>query len=115
MRYVAQRYVQAGTGWDDGEDVTRQVRGALGHAPAAAAWAHRAALARERHEAIQPAAGTVKPRKPARQAAAAQEPAKLLFDESRQLVSVVGAGRVGAKGLEVVPHDLIQHALGDRS
>jgi hypothetical protein len=98
-----------------------QMRGALRRAPAAAARAHRAALAGERHEAIQPTAGTVKPRKPTCEDAAAafdvaqaapseveraQEPAKLLFDESRQPVSVVGAGRIGAKGLEVVPHDL---------
>jgi hypothetical protein len=100
---------------DHGEDVIHQVRSTLGHAPAAAARTHRAAFARERNQAVQPTSAAMEARESTGQKAAAQESVKLLFNEPRQPVSVVGAGCLDPKALEVVPHDLIQHALGGRS
>jgi hypothetical protein len=62
--------------------------GAFGHTPAAAAWTKTTALARERHQSIQPALVTAKAREPGRQAAASKKIAELLLDEPRQPCAV---------------------------
>jgi hypothetical protein len=54
----------------------------------------------------------VKAREPAGEEPAAQEPAKLLLDESRQAVPFVDAGGLGAERLDVIAHHLIEHASG---
>jgi hypothetical protein len=98
----------------DRKDIVDEMRRALGHSPTTAAWTHGPALTRKRHEAIEPAPATAKPREPAREEPAAEKPAELLLDEPRQRVPFVDAGRLGPEPLEVITHDLVQDALGGR-
>jgi hypothetical protein len=88
-----------------GQDVIDQVRCPLRHAPAAAARAEAAPLAREGNQSIEPTGGTPKTSEAAGQAAAPQEITKLLLDKPRQPVATPQRCGLVAKGLEMVPDD----------
>ena len=66
---------------------------------------------RERHEAVEAAGLAMKPRKPARQPAAAEELAELLLDEPRQAFAAAQPSGFRAERLEVIADHLVQHAL----
>jgi hypothetical protein len=53
----------------------------------------------------------MKPREARYERSARQEIAKLLLDKTRQSLAVAHAGRLGAEGLEVVTHQLVEFAL----
>ena len=96
------------------EDAIDEVGRALGHAPAPAARTHRPALARERHQVVQPTAGAVKPGEAAGEKPAPQKPAELFLDKPRQPVAIGHTGRLGPERLEVIAHHLVEHALRGR-
>ena len=96
------------TDWHIGQDVIDQMRRPLRHAPAAAARAEAAPLAREGDESIEPAGGAPKTSEAAGQAAAPQEVTKLLLDELRQPVAIPQRGGLGAEGLEMLPDDPVE-------
>lgn len=73
--------------------------GALGHAPSAAAWAQRPALAREGNEAVEPTSRAAKPGEPRPQGAAAQKLVKLSLDETGEALAVAQLGRLRAERL----------------
>jgi hypothetical protein len=91
--------------------VIDQVRCSLRHSSPAAARTDGPALTGERDKPIETARAAVKAREPASKKSAAQEPSKLLLDESRHAVPFVGATRLGAERFEMVAHHLVQHAL----
>jgi len=97
---------------DIGEDVVDEMRGPSGHAPSTAARAHRPPLAREGDQTVGATGATSKPSEPAREPAASQKAPELLLDEAGQPFSVAQAGRLGAKGLEVLPDDLVKDLSG---
>ena len=82
-----------------------------------AAWCRRPAaarteaspLAREGHEPFRLAVATAKPREPASQEAAAQEPAELVLDEARHAGSLSEPRGLGPERLEVVADDGVDH------
>ena len=74
---------------DGRQHVVDEMRGALGHAPAAAARADGARLARKRHEALGVAGIAPEPGEAAAPDATREEVAELLFDEGRQTPVVV--------------------------
>jgi len=88
---------------DIGEDVVDEMGGPFGHAPSTAARAHRPPLAREGDQTVGATGATSKPSEPAREPAASQKAPELLLDEAGQPFSIAQAGRLGAKGLEVLP------------
>ena len=85
-----------------GQDGVDEVRGPQGHAPAAAAGAHAAALAREGDEALGLASAAAEAGEAVREDAAAQVGAELALDEARDAAMVgVVATALGALCLEV--------------
>lgn len=100
---------------DKREDVIHQMRRALGHSPAAAAWTEGPSLTREGDQTIETAAGTLKTGEPPGEPPAAQKSLELLLDERGQAVALPSARGVGAKGMVVIAHDLIEHALSRRA
>ncbi len=97
------------TYWHVGQDVIDQMRRRpLRHAPAAAARAKAAPLARERDESIDAAGGAPKTSEAAGQAAAPEEFAKLLLDELRQPIAIPQRGGLSAEGLEMLPDDPVE-------
>ena len=95
-----------------GPHLIDQVGGALGHPMATATRTDRAALAREGDEAVEGAIVAMKPGKPTGEPPAPEHVAKLLLDEPRQAFPVAQTGCLGAEGLEILAHDLIDRALG---
>ncbi len=103
--------------------VVHQERGALGHAPAAAASTpthtvrasgtpartEPSALARERDQALGLAPSTPEPRKPAREEAARQERPQLLLDKARHALAVAAVRGLGEERLQVLPCHPMQH------
>jgi hypothetical protein len=92
--------------------VVHQVRRAFSHTTASATRAKPASLARERHQPIQAAPRTAKPRETASQRPATQELPELPLDESWHALALSQAGSLRKKRLEVRLHDLVEHVLG---
>jgi hypothetical protein len=88
-----------------------QMRGALRHSAAAATGAQGAAFARKRDQPVQAAVATAESGESAGEPATPQEVPEGKLDEARQAFPVTQAGRLRAKGLEVVAYDLVQRAL----
>src|SRR5204863_2886100 len=84
------------------------MRRALRHAPAATPRAEPAALARERHEAIQPAGGAPKAGEAPGQTSAPQKVTELSLDKSRDPLAVPQRRRARTKGLKMLMHDPVQ-------
>jgi hypothetical protein len=82
--------------------MVHQMRGALSHAPPTATGTHRPALACERHEPVQAAAVTLKPREASGQEPAPQKATKLLFDEVGQPLTVAHTRSLGTERLEAI-------------
>jgi len=93
-----------GHGWQDAFD---QMRGALGHPPAAATRAQTASLAGEGDEAIEAARRAARPSETACETPARQELAKLALDERRKAVLAARRRHV-QKCLEMVAHERVQ-------
>ena len=93
-----------------GEHGIHQVRGTLGHPPAAATWTEAAPLTRERHQSVETARGAAESREPAGQPPAPQKVPKLVFDKPRQPLALPQRGRLRTECLEVVENDLIERA-----
>jgi hypothetical protein len=91
--------------------VIDQMRGALGHPPPATAWTEAAPLARERHQPIVMASGTVQPCESTGEPSAAKIGAELVFDESRQPLAVPEPGSLGTVSLEVGLNELMEHPV----
>jgi hypothetical protein len=96
---------------DVGEYVVNQVSRAFGHASAAAAGTESAALARERYEPIVATRVAVKAGESRGQTPTREELPKLAFDKPRQAVAVAQRGRLRAERLEMITHELREHAL----
>ena len=94
-----------------GNDVIDPVGSAFGHPAPTAARTESAPFTREGHQSIQTASLTTKPSESARQAAAAQKIAELLFDEPRQALAVSERRGLGTERLEMFEHDLIERTL----
>ncbi len=94
-----------------GQHLVHQMGGALGHAPAPAARAEAAALARERHEPLERAGAASNPGKAMGQDAAGEEVPELPLHEVRQAGALGALGRLAKKGLQVVVDDLVEDAL----
>jgi hypothetical protein len=89
------------------------VGGAFSH-PAATATRTEASFTRESDQPVEAAVATAKPREPAGEPATLQKVPELLLDEPRQPFPVAQAGRLRAKGLEVIVHDLVERTLRGR-
>ena len=98
----------------DRKHVIDEMRRALGHPPAAATRTDGPALTGKRHQVIEPALSTAKPREPAGEEAAAEKPPELLLDKPRQGVALIDASRLGPERLEVIADHLMEHALRGR-
>ena len=85
------------------------MRGALGHAAAAAARTEAAALARERHEALGVTLGALKPREAAGPDAAGEEVTELLLDKRRQSAAIGIGG--AQKRRKMVAHESVEHRM----
>jgi hypothetical protein len=92
------------------QDAVYETRGALGHAPAAAARAEAAALAGKGHEPLEGALPTAEPRKAMRQHAAREEIPELLLHELRQPVAIGVMRRRVEERLQM----LVDHAVRKR-
>ena len=89
-------------------------RGALGHAPASAARAEAAPLARERDQPLEGAVATAESRKAVLQNAACEEISELLLHELRQPMAVGVLRRRLEERFQVLVDHAVQHAmLGD--
>ena len=95
-----------------GQDGLDEIRRLLGHAPAAATGAHRAAFAGQRHEALERTVVAPDPQKAMDEQPAPEEAAELAFDEARQADPVGARRRRGEEGLQVLPHDPVQDRVG---
>jgi len=84
-----------------------QVRGALRHAAAAAAWTDGAALTGKGDEAIEPTRAASKPREAARQPAALEKAPKGPLDKGGQSFAVAKLTRPHPKRFEMVSDDLV--------
>ena len=87
------------------------MRRPLRHPPAPAARAEAAALARERHQVLAPAALALKARHAALEHAAHQELPELPLHELRQARAVAGLRHRAQKGLQVLGDELMQHRV----
>jgi hypothetical protein len=81
--------------------VIDQVRGAFGHATAAARRAESTTLARKRHQAIQYAGVAVEPREPGRETPASEKFADLLLDKPWQAFTISNRRHLRTERLEV--------------
>ena len=86
------------------DDVVHQVRGALGHAPAAAPRTEPSALARERDQALGLAPDAPESCEPASEEAARQERPKLLLDKARHALAVAEVRCLGEERLQVLAY-----------
>jgi hypothetical protein len=93
-----------------GQHVVDEVRGGVGHTPAAAGGAEAAAFASKRDELIAHAARAVHAREAVGEQAALEVAAQLALDEARQAVARIGSTGALEKGLEVGEQRLMQHA-----
>jgi hypothetical protein len=92
------------------QDAVHEPRGALRHAPAAAAWAEAAPLAGERDQPLEGALATAEAREAVRQDAAREEVSELLLHEFRQAVAIgVFRGRLQER-LQTLVDRSVQHA-----
>jgi hypothetical protein len=94
-----------------GQDAIDQVGGGVGHAPAGAARAEAAALAREGHEQVAAARVAMAAREAIREDATAQVLAEFALDVARQRRGVRLA-RVREEGLERLAHHAVEDGLG---
>jgi len=99
---------------DRREDVIHQMRGAVGHPAAAAAWAEAAPLAGKGHEAVQTARAASESREATGQKSARQELAKFLLDEPGEPFAAARTLGLGQERLEMFQHDPVQRALRGR-
>jgi hypothetical protein len=94
-----------------GNHVIEQVGGAFGHPATAATRTEGAAFTGKRDQPVEAAVATAKPCEPAGEPATLQKIPELLLDEAGQPFPVAQAGRLRAKGLEVIVHDLVERTL----
>jgi hypothetical protein len=88
-----------------------EMRRALGHPAATAARAEAAAFARERDQPIGTTVGTVKPGKPMRKHAAADESLELALHEQGGAPLVLTSLELPEEGLKVVADDAVEHPM----
>ena len=88
-----------------------EMRCALGHPAASAAWAQAAAFTRERDQPIGTAVGTPKAGKPMREHAAADESLKLALHEQGGAALVLTTIELGEEGLKVLADDAMEHPM----
>ena len=93
-----------------GEHVVDEVRGGVGHAPAAARGAETAALATERYELVAQAARAVDAREAVGEQAALEMAAQLALDETWQDRVRIGSSRSLDEGLNVGEQHAVQGA-----
>ena len=93
-----------------GKTVIDQMGGPVGHPAPTAARTQRARLAGEGDQPLPAARGTSKPSEAASEKATAQEVAELPLDETGDALAVPPLGGLREEGLEVVAHDLVEHA-----
>ncbi len=84
-----------------GQHVVNEVRGGVGHAPAAAGGAEAAAFAGKRYEFVAQAARAVHAREAVGEQAALEVAAQLALDETRQAVAGIGSTGALEEGLDV--------------
>ena len=94
---------------DVGKHLVHEVRGALGHPPPATARAEASPLTGKRNQSIQPAAAPEAGESPS-EPPTPEERLEFLLDETRQALAVAQVSRLRPERLEVLAHDLIQHA-----
>ena len=94
---------------DLGQHAVHQVRGRVGHAPAAAGRAEAAALAGEGDDAVEAAVVAVHAHEAVGEDAAAEEAAELALDEARH--RALARLRAGQEGLELALDDAVEDAL----
>jgi len=88
-----------------------QMRGALGHPPAAAAGAGRAALTRKSHEALGVAVVALKASEAPGPHAAGEKVAELALDKRRQAVATGAFGGGAEERGEMLADDLVEHGM----
>jgi hypothetical protein len=93
---------------DGGKHAVDEMRGALRHPPASTTRTEPPAFAGKRHQSIDAAGRTPKPRESAGQAAAREELPELALDELRQALALAALRDTCAKRLEVIADELVQ-------
>jgi len=99
------------TNWDTWKHVVDEVRCALGHPAAAAAWAEASPLAGERDQPIGTAARTPKAGKAMRKHAAAGESLKLALHEQGGATLVLTPIELPEEGLKMLADDAMEHPM----
>jgi len=93
------------------QDAVHEARGALGHAPAAAARAEATALAGKGHQPLEGAVATAEAREAVRQDAAREEVSELLLHEFRQAVAIGVLRRHLQERLQMLVDHAVQHTV----
>jgi len=93
------------------QDAVHEARGALGHAPAAAARAEATALAGEGHQPLEGAVATAEAREAVCQDAAREEVSELLLHECRHGVAIGVLRRHLQERLQMLVDHAVQHTV----